>query len=93
MTEHSGIELSLEFVEKYKEEYHILQCENGKFYLNICSEFETKGHSEIIYDLHELVKDTNYNLWAIELYEDGVIYRHNLTTLDSERIGNGKNEF
>jgi hypothetical protein len=93
MTEHTGIELPVEFVEKYKEEYHILKCENGKYYLNVCSEFETKGHFNIISDLEDLVKDSNYNVWAVILWEDGVINRYNLSTGENERIGNGDHEF
>jgi hypothetical protein len=92
LVEHMGIELPNYFVEKYKEDYYLGEY-NGKYFLNISSKFETKSHSDIIFDLEEILKGSACNVWAVTLWEDGVIYRHNLSTGNSERIGNGEHEF
>lgn len=88
LVEHTGIELPREFVEKYREQYHIGE-HNGKHFLNIASKWETKYHGDIIDDLEELVKNAGYPVWAVTLWEDGVVRRYNLTSGDEERIGNG----
>ena len=93
MTEHTSIELPVEFVEKYKDGYHILKSENGKYHLNVSSKFETKDHFDIISDLEDLVKGCIYSVWAVILWEDGVINRYNLSTGESERISNGEHEY
>lgn len=88
LVEHTGIELPNEFVEKYKEEYHIGEY-SGKHFLNIASKLEKKYHSDIIDDLRELVKNAGFPVWAVTLWEDGVVIRYNLTNGNEERISNG----
>jgi hypothetical protein len=91
LVEHTDIELPGEFVEKYKEDYYLGESD-GKYFLNISSKHETKNHSDIISDLEDLLKGSSYDIWAVVLWEDGVIHRHNLSTGNSERIGNGEYE-
>lgn len=85
LVEHTGIELPNEFVEKYKEEYYLGEYE-GRYFLNIASKSETKGHSDILMDLEELLKNSRGNVWAVVLWGDGVINRYNLVTGEEERI-------
>jgi hypothetical protein len=90
LVEHTGIELPNYFVDKYKEDYHLGEY-NGKYFLNISSKREKKSHFDIISDLEDMLKGIKSNVWAVILWEDGVIYRHNLSTGNSERIEMYKN--
>ncbi len=73
------IELPTTFVEKYKEEYYIEERE-GVYWLNISSKYEKKGHYNILVDLHALVKDSGFTVYAAILWEDGAFDRINLKT-------------
>jgi len=79
------IELPKSFVKKYKKEYNISKG-------NISSKVETKSHFEIILDLEDIL-DKKGSVYAAILWEDGVINRHNLSTGESDRIGNGNDEY
>lgn len=92
LVRHTGIELPKEFVDKYKEKYYIGE-HNGKHFLNIASKSEAKYHGDIIDDLEELLKNAVVNVWAVTLWEDGVVRRYNLTTGDEEKFGNGDFEY
>ena len=80
MVEHTGIEFPNELVEKYEEDYYIGKNEDGKAYVNISSKNETKGHYDILSDLESLLKGSNYNVYAVILWEDGRIDKYNLCT-------------
>lgn len=85
MVEHTGVELPMDFVEKYKESYYIGRGLEGSdkentFYVNISSKNETKGHYDILSDLEDLLKGVKFNVYAVVLWEDGRIDRHNLVT-------------
>jgi len=84
MVEHTGIELPKEFVEKHKESYYIGNVIKGTdkestYYVNISSKYETKGHWDILQDLEDLLKGESFCVYAVVLWEDGRIDRHNLT--------------
>ena len=92
-TNDSGIELPLVFVEKHKELYFIEKNKNGKYYLNISSKIETKNHYDIIEDLHAILKDNGYGVYAIILWEDGRIYRYNLVNLKQDSFEPSEDEY
>ena len=81
LIEHTCIELPNEFVEKYKEKYYIEEY-NGKHFLNLSSKVERKYHGDIISDLNKLLKNAEYDVWAVILWDDGVIRKYNLRTGD-----------
>ena len=80
MVEHTGIKLPKEIAEKYKDEYYIEQFDNGDYVVNISSKFETTEHWDILIDLKELLKNNSFSVYAVVLWEDGRIDRHNLST-------------
>lgn len=89
MVEHTGIELPQNFVEKYNKEYYIGKGLEGSekentYYVNIASKYETKGHWDILQDLEDLLKGESYDVYAVVLWEDGRIDRHNLSTGEQE---------
>ena len=89
MVEHTAIKLPQDFVEKYNENYYIGKGLEGTdkedtYYINISSKRESKSHGEILFDLEELLKDTTYDVYAVVLWEDGRIDRHNLSTGEQE---------
>ena len=97
MVEHTGIELPKSFVEKYKEEYYIGNglegSENEKtFYINISSKYETNSHLDILIDLEELLKISVFNVYAVVLWEDGRIDRHNLSIGEQETFGSKEDD-
>jgi hypothetical protein len=84
MVENTGITLPKEIAEKYKEDYHIVQLENGDYVVNISSKFESKSHWDILTDLELLLKDNSFSVYAVILWEDGRVDRHNLCTGSEE---------
>ena len=86
MVEHTRIKLPKEIAEKYKDDYHIEQLENGDYVVNISSKFETKGHWDILLDLEELLKDNNFGIYGVVLWEDVKIDRHNFSTGEQEKF-------
>jgi len=84
MVEHTRIKLPKEIAEKYKDDYHIAQLENGDYVVDISSKFETEGHWDILLDLKELLKDNNFGIYGVVLWEDGRIDRHNFSTGEQE---------
>lgn len=89
MVYHTGIELPQSFVEKYNESYYIGKGLKGTdkestYYINISSKYETKGHWDILQDLEDLLKGESHGVYAVVLWEDGRIDRHNLSTGEQE---------
>ena len=84
MVQHTAVVLPKEFVEKYEEDYYIDKLEDGRYMLNISSKCESKGHWDIILGLEKLLKDEEYPVYCVVLWEDGHIDRHNLITGEHE---------
>lgn len=88
MVAHTGIELPEYLVKKYEEDYYIGKTNDGKAYVNISSKQETNSHYDILSDLESLLKGINFNVYAVILWEDGVIDRYNLCTGKQETFNN-----
>jgi hypothetical protein len=89
MVQHTGIELPIDFVEKHKKLYYIGSGLEGSdkentFYVNISSKCERKEHYKILSDLQDLLKGSFSSVYAVILWEDGAIYRYNLSSGEQE---------
>tara|TARA_R110000803_G_scaffold78075_3_gene143120 strand:- start:4585 stop:4881 length:297 start_codon:yes stop_codon:yes gene_type:complete len=81
---HTAIKLPKEFAEQHKKGYYISQLANGSHVMNISSKHETKGHWSILLDLEEIMKKETSEVYAVVLWEDGKVDRHNLKTGEHE---------
>ena len=84
MVEDTRIKIPKHIAEKYKDDYYIAQLDNGEYIINISSKIETKGHQDILIDLEELLKDYRFGIYAVVLWDNGRIDRHNLSTGERE---------